>query len=64
MSSRRNLYTSNADGNCSYDVDWTAKVEATNLKPMTKYFYRFEKYATMLLPHGEVLSDNRKQLRW
>ncbi|KAF8078013.1 PhoD-like phosphatase-domain-containing protein [Lyophyllum atratum] len=25
----------------SYDVDWTAKVEATGLKPDTKYFFQF-----------------------
>ncbi|KAF9532238.1 PhoD-like phosphatase-domain-containing protein [Crepidotus variabilis] len=25
----------------SYDVDWTVKVEAKNLRPDTKYFYRF-----------------------
>jgi alkaline phosphatase D len=25
----------------SYDVDWTVKVEATGLKPDTKYFYQF-----------------------
>ncbi|KAF9480100.1 PhoD-like protein [Pholiota conissans] len=30
----------------SYDVDWTVKVEATGLKPDTKYFYSFKDCAT------------------
>lgn len=29
------------DAFTSYDVDWTVKVEATKLRPDTRYFYRF-----------------------
>lgn len=30
----------------SYDVDWTVKVEAGNLQPDSKYFYRFSDCVT------------------